>query len=248
MGISVLFRQTTRVALLCGVTLAIVRCNGADNTGPTSPPDRLQLTAAQVNSLDSSGQVIAQANPGNANLKSLADSTLAVLTAGIEAKRVDITTNLTTAPLYFVGIHRASVRPTGSWSTWTLVAIDDPSKLANLVEVSGFAETPSLTPPSSVTGTIGDGTGIVNATLLQVGAGGAVTEWRATTGTVSFSSDAPGVPCSGFTATPHITCALETMHVHFTANAAGGSGGAGPRQATLSIDTDVPAMRLTYTP
>jgi hypothetical protein len=225
----------------------IVGCS-AESTIPTTVPDKLQLTAAQVNSLDSTAQVVVQANPGNANLKALADSTLGVLTAGVEAKRVDIATNLTTAPLYLVGIHRAAVQPTGSWSTWTLVAIDDPSRLANLIEVSGFAQSVGPTPPVSVSGAIGDGTGIANATLLQVGAGGAVTEWRASTGTVSFSSDAPGAPCSGFTATPHVTCALETMHVHFMANAAGGSGGAGARQAALSIDTDVPAMRLTYTP
>jgi hypothetical protein len=84
--------------------------------------------------------------------------------------------------------------------------------------------------------------------LLQVGAGGAVTEWLASAGSVSLSSGAPGAPCSGFTATPHMTCALETMHVRFTASAAAGSGGAGGRQATLPIDTEVPAMRLTYTP
>jgi hypothetical protein len=248
MGIRVLSLRHSRLAILCGLSLVLAGCSGADNTGPATTPDKLQLTAAQVNSLDSSGQVIAQANPGNANLKALADSTLAVLTAGIEAKRVDIATNLTTAPLYLVGIHRTATGSTGSYSTWTLVAIDDPSRLANLVEVSGFAESPSGTPPASVSGTIGDGTGIVNAMLLQVGAGGAVTEWRASTGSVSFSSDAPGAPCPGFTAIPHITCALETMHVHFTASAAGGSGGAGARQATLAVDTAVPAMRLSYAP
>jgi hypothetical protein len=244
----VLSSRQTRLALLCCASLVLAGCGGGDNTAPTTAPDKLQLTAAQVNSLDSSAQVIVQANPGNANLKALADSTLAVLTAGIEAKRVDITTNLTTAPLYLVGIHRAATGSNGSYSTWTLVAIDDPSRLASLIEVSGFAESAGATPPASVSGTIGDGTGIVNATLLQVGAGGAVTEWLASAGSVSFSSDAPGAPCSGFTATPHMTCALETMHVRFTASAAGGSGGAGGRQATLPIDTEVPAMRLTYTP
>jgi hypothetical protein len=225
-----------------------VACSGASDTGPSTVPDRLQLTAAQVSSLDSAGQAMAQANPGNANLKSLADSTFAVLRAGIEARRVEIGTDLTTAPLYLVGIHRTAARSTGSWSTWTLVAIDDPSRLAYVVEVSGFAQNTSPTPPASVSGTIGDGTGIVNATLLQVGAGGAVTEWRANTGTVTFSSDAPGAPCSGFTATPNMTCTLETMHVRFSANAASGTGGTSARRATLTADAEVPAMRLTYTP
>lgn len=235
-------------ALLSVGAIVLAACSGTDNTGPSTTPDLLQLTAVQVAALDSSAQQIARANPGNADLKSLADSTLMVFTAGIQAKRVDIGTNLTTAPLYLVGIHRAVTRTQGSFSTWTLVALDDPSRLANLIEVSGFAQSAGSSAPTSVSGTIGDGSGIVNAMLLQVGAGGAVTQWRATTGTASFSSDAAGAVCPGFTPTPLMTCALETMHVRFTASAPSGTGGAGSRQATLTTDADVPTMRLTYTP
>jgi hypothetical protein len=141
-------------------------------------------------------------------------------------------------------------RAQGSWSTWTLVALDDPSALTSLIEVSGFAQSAGSSAPTAVTGTIGDGTGVVNALMLQVGAGGAVTKWNAATGTASFSSDAPppGAACPGFTPTPVVTCALETMHVRFTASAPSGSGGAGSRQATLTTAAAVPAMRLTYTP
>ena len=159
-----------------------------------------------------------------------------------------INTNLTTAPLYLVGVHRAVARASESFSTWTLIAIDDPAKLANLIEVSGFAQSTGSTPPTTVTGTIGDATNIGNGMLLQVAAAGAITQWRPNTGTASFSSDAPGAACPGFTPTRKVTCALETMHVHFTETAASGSGGAASRQATLSADTDVPAMRLTYVP
>jgi hypothetical protein len=238
----------TRLAPLGALALLLATACGTDNTSPSLPADRLQLTAAQVKALDSSGQAIVQANPGNADLKSLVDSTLMVLTAGVEARRVGITTNLTTAPLYLVGVHRAVARSTGSWSTWTLVAIDDPAKLVNLIEVSGFSQSTGATAPPAVSGTIGDGTGIVNAMLLQVAAGGAVTQWRASTGTVSFSSDAPGAACPGFVPTPIVTCALETMHVRFAANAPSGTGGAGARNAALATESDVPAMRLTYTP
>ena len=114
--------------------------------------------------------------------------------------------------------------------------------------MSGFAQSSSGTPPASVSGTIGDGTGIVNAMLLQVGGSGAVTQWRANTGSASFTSGAPGTPCPGFTTTTTISCTLETMHVRFVANASAGSGGAGARSATVATDVDVPAMRLTYTP
>ena len=236
-------------SLLAGLTfsLACAGCN-SDNTSPTSSSDTLVLTSALVKSLDSVAQVIVQANPGNADLKALVDSTLLVLTAGVEARRLDVATDLTSAPLYFVGVHRAVVRPTASFSTWTLVGFDDPAHLTNIIEVSGFAQSGGSTPPSSVNGTIGNGTGIVNALLLQVGSGGAVTQWNANTGPVSFISDDPGAACPGFTPAPKVTCALETMHVTFSANAAAGSGGASARHATLSANPTVPAMRLTFTP
>ncbi len=236
------------LALLLGASFALTACSSTDSTTPTTPSDKLQLGAAQLHSLDSSGTVIVQANPGNADLKSLVDSSLMVLTAGVEAKRVNISTDLTTVPLYMIGIHRAFTTATGSSSTWTVVAIDDPNKLANLIEVGGFAQSTGSTPPSSVTGTIGNAGNIGNGMLLRVGNGGAVTQWRPNTGTASFSSDAAGAACPGFTPTPKVTCALETMHVHFAVTAASGTGGAGARQASLSTDTDVPAMRLTYTP
>jgi hypothetical protein len=230
------------------VTFAFVLAAcGSDATGPSQTPETLQLNAAQVSSLDSSAQAILHANPGNGQLESLVDSTLLVFTAGIQAKRLNVTTDLTTAPMYFVGIHRSVSHASGSFSTWTLVGMDDPAHLVNLIEVSGFAQTTSALAPVSVTGTIGDGTGIVNASLLQVGTGGSVIDWLANTGTASFTSDAPGAACPGFTATAKVTCSIETMHVHFTANSSSASGVTGTRQAAIATDVDVPTMRLTYT-
>jgi hypothetical protein len=232
-----------------GLSLAIVACGTSDTTTPIVATDVLQLTTASVSALDSTARIIAQANPTNGTLRSLVDSTLLVFTAGVQARRLDVTTNLTSAPLYFVGIHRVFSRSTGgSSSAWTLVGMDDPAHLANLVEVSGFAQSAGTTAPALASGTIGDGTGIVNALLLQVANGGSVTQWNASSGSASFQSDAAGAVCPGFTATPKVTCALESMHVHFSANAASGSGGAAARQASVTTDVDVPAMRLTYTP
>ena len=235
-----------RPALFGALTVLLAACSGSDSTSPSTDADKLQLSQGQVKSLDSTAQVITQANPGNPNLKSLVDSTLLVLSAGVEAKRLDVVTDLTTKPLYFVGVHRAVTRAGGSFSTWTLVGIDDPSNLTSLVEVSGFAQSATSTAPTAVSGTIGDGTGIVNGMLLAVAAGGSVTEWSAATGNASFSSDVPGAACPNFSGAANITCTLETMHVHFSANAPSGTGGAGARQAAVTADIDVPAMRLTY--
>ena len=242
---------TARLVLTClvsSVAAAAAACSGGtDSTGPDTAPDALQLTTKDIGALDSTGQVITQANPGNGRLKSLVDSTLLVFTVGIEARRLDVTTNLTTKPLYFVGVHRVITRSTGSFSTWTVVGMDDPSKLTSLVEVSGFAESATATAPTSVSSTIGGG-GFVNGLLLGVGAAGAVTEWRATTGTVSFTSGTAGAACPNYPASSPITCALETLRVRFSINAPSGSGSEGARSATIDTEVDVPTMRLTYAP
>jgi hypothetical protein len=241
-----LAKSATRCFLACGATV-LIGCG--DTTTPPILGDKITFTAQQVSSLDSAGVAIKTANPTNGTLKSLVDSTLLVFTAGIVAQRLDVTTNLTTAPLYFVGIHRAvNQSASSSFSTWTIVGMNDPSNLVNLVEVSGFAQASGTTAPSSVSGTIGDGTGVVNALFLQIAAGGSVTQWNAGSGTVTFSSDAPGATCPNFTPTAKVTCALETMHVQFTANATSGSGGAAARQASLTTSVAVPAMRLTIIP
>ena len=249
----VLVRRHSNIRCILALMLAGLAGStcGTDITASTTT-EAIQLTAAQLASLDSTGQVLVEHNPASPELEALLDSTLQTLTAGVEAKRLAITTNLTSAPLYFVGIHRLVFYPIsgslgGSFSTWTLLGFDDPSHLVNLVEVSGFAHAGSGPAPATISGTIGDGTGFVNALFLRVGTGGAVTEWLANGGTVSFRSDssATGAACPGFTRTA-VSCSIETMHVHFNATAASGTGGAGPRQATISTDVDVPTMQLTY--
>jgi hypothetical protein len=243
-----LVRVTSRI----GLALAIgAGACGHDSTAPVVDNGSLvTLSTSQLGSLDSTGGVLVSANPGNFDLKALVDSTFDVLTAGIQARRVSITTDLTSSPLLFVGIHRVFTHANGTnnFATWTAIGIDDPANLANLVEVSGFGINAAGKPPESVSGTIADGSGGVNALFLQVGAGGAVAEWIANGGTVSFSSDSSttGAACPGFTPTAIISCTVETMHVHFTATASGGTGGAGARQASLPADVDVPTMRLNY--
>lgn len=236
-----------RTLLLLGAALAVAAC-GSGTTVPAITPDTIRLGSTELHSLDSAAVSIQQANPASGDIRSLVDSTILALTAGVELKRVDISTNLTSAPLYMIGIHRPSPGTTQSSATWTLVAIDDPNKLGNLIEVSGFAQASGSTPPSSVSGAIGSQSNIGNGILLQVASGGATTVWRPTSGTATFSSDAAGSACPGFVATAHLSCALETMHVHFTMTAPAGTGGAGARQAALTADTSVPAMRLTYVP
>ena len=239
--------RLARIAVLPFAAATFVACGG-DSTSPTTPPDTLLLSGDVLKSLDSSAHAVEQANPGNVDLQALVDSSLLALNAGLTAKRLDVSTDLTTSPLYFVGIHRAINEPTGgAFSTWTLVGFDDPKHLTTLVEVSGFAQAGSGGAPTSVSAAIGDGTGSVNGRFFHVDANGIVTEWTPTTGSASFASDAPAGACPNFTPTSTISCALETMHTHFTVTAPS-TGGAGARQASVTTDVGVPAMRLTYTP
>src|SRR4051812_36778290 len=108
-------------AVVVGLALFAAACGGSELLDPITRSDQLTFSGPTIHSLDSTAQVIVAANPGNGTLKSLADSTLLVFTAGVVAKRVNVSTNLTSAPLYFVGIHRTINRATGAFSTWTLV-------------------------------------------------------------------------------------------------------------------------------
>jgi len=243
---SLLSHGSRLAAAAAAATFALGCSSGSTDTTHTPPSgDSFVMTSHQAASLDSTGQAVVTSNPGNASLKSLLDSTLQVLTAGITAKRIDVTTDLTTAPLYFVGIHRVVERASGSFSTWNVVGMDDPEALVNLVEVSGFAESGTATAPTSVSGSIG--TGAVNALFLKVATGGAVTEWFANTGTLSFSSDAATVPCPVANPSANVTCAIETMHLHFDVTASNDEHGGPGRHATVATDVDIPTMRLTYT-
>ena len=240
--------RSARPLLMLACAMIAAACGG-DATGPATQPSTTALSVAQLGSLDSAARSLVDSNPNNPDLETLLDSTLLVLKAGVPVTRLDVATNLTSAPLQFVGLHQVYQGVGASaFSTWTLVGFDDPLRLTSLVEVSGFNIAGGSTAPSSVTGTIGDGSGDVNALLIQVVGGGAVTEWHAASGTVSFVSDsgATGTPCPGFTPTVTVTCTIETLHVHFTANAPSGTNGAPARQATLATDAALPTMKVTY--
>lgn len=233
-----MFKACPASRFFAGVLMiAVGACNKGDLTNPAPPADQIVFTPAQINSLDSTGQALKQNNSTDPTVKALVDSTLLVLTSGVVAKRLDVTTDLTSAPLYFVGVHRVYTGSASS-STWTVVGMDNPSHLTSIVEVGAFS--PSNT--ESVSGPLSD---VLNGLLLSVSSAGTVTEWFASSGTASIASNASATPCPNFPATPHITCTLETMHVSFSIAGSSTSPTNGSRQATV-VPVDVPAMRLTY--
>ncbi len=235
-----------------GVLLSAVALAAACNDSPTTPTpsgDRITLSQAQVSAMSVRAQQVVSNNPGNVSLRSFVDSTLQALQAGVELQRLDVTTDLTDKPLYFVGIHRVvNQLGGGSFSTWTLVGFEDPAAFANIVQTSGFAQASAGTAPSSLSGTIADGTGTVNAQLLQVNTNGSVTTWNYSSGTASFRSDAPTGNCPNVNPSPATVCQLEVVHVKFAVTAAQSATTSVARMASVTTEVAVPAMRLTYTP
>ncbi|MEO5568550.1 MAG: hypothetical protein ABIR92_08660 [Gemmatimonadaceae bacterium] len=235
-------------AVLAMAILFAASCSESP-TVPTPTGEQITLSQAQIDAMGSRAQAIADNNPGNSSLRSFIDSTLQALQAGVQMKRLDVTTNLTEKPLYFVGIHRLVNRASGgSFSTWTLVGFEDPAAFANVVQTSGFAQSSGGTAPTAVSGTIGDGTGIVNGQLLQVAANGSVATFNYSSGTASFRSDAPSGACPLTNPAPATTCSIETMHVRFNVSATQSPTGSLMRNASITGEMAVPAMRLTYTP
>ncbi len=238
--------------MFCLVT-AIVLAAGCGKDSPTSPEGpsgaEFTLSQAQVTALLSRADQLVDANPGSGSLRSLVDSSLIALQAGVVMKRVDVQTDLTTAPLYFIGIHRViHQQGGGSFSTWTLEGFDDPANFANIVQTSGFAQSATSTAPSSLSGTIGDGTGTVNGQLLQVGANNAVSTFNYSNGAASFTSDTPTGPCPNGNPEPRTACTLESMRVTFTVTATQSPTGSLVRHASVTTEVAVPTIRLTYTP
>ena len=229
----------------CDKEPTLPECSGAcQPAGET-----FALSQAQVDSVVNRGETLADDNPGAASLRSFVDSTLQALQAGVSMRHLDVTTNLTDKPLYFIGIHRVVNQSNGSsFSTWTLVGFEDPTDFRSVVEVSGFAQSSTGTAPSSLNGTIGDGTGTVNGQLLIVNANGSVATFNYASGTASFRSDAPSGACPKTNPAPATVCSLETMHVKFDVSATQSATGSLERHARVSTEMAVPAMRLTYTP
>jgi len=238
----------SRVSLFLAGVLALTTACREDATSPSPSGDTITLSSAQLSLLRDRAEALADANPGIGSFTSLVDSTLLALQAGIQLQQLPVTTDLTTAPLYFVGLHRVIHQSNGgSFSTWTLVGFESPSTFAHIVQTSGFAQSATSTAPTSQSGTIGDGSGMVNGLLLQV-SGDRVDAFDFTSGTASFSSSAPSGSCPNGTPAPHTECSLETMTIRFSVSGRQSPSGPTRRSASVATEVTVPAMRLTYTP
>jgi hypothetical protein len=187
---------------------------------------------------------ITELAPVHPELAWLADSANLVLKSGAEADVISITTDLAAGPFYAVGLQRGVQVSFSSYSTFDLIAFNDPSNPTDFIIVDGFMSGTG-TPPTSVTGAFG---GAVNGHLFHV-AGNTVTAWRAQTGTATLSSSSVGSPCTGFASNVAIiTCAQSALTAEFNIDSAVQDSGpltSGTPSASLAATT-VGGILLSY--
>jgi hypothetical protein len=228
--------ERASVGLVVGSLFAI-GC-GSDTTAPHGPT--ITLTAAEATVLMARITELAPVHP---ELAWLADSANLVLRSGAEADVIPLTTDLAAGPFYAVGLQRGVQVSISSFSTFDLIAFNDPSNPTDFIIVDGFTAGTG-TPPTSASGDFG---GAVNGHLFHV-AGNTVTAWRAQVGTATLSTGLLGNSCTGFASTVSVTCAQSTLTAEFTiASAVQDSGPqtSGTRSASLAATT-VAGILLSY--
>jgi hypothetical protein len=186
---------------------------------------------------------ITELAPVHPELAWLADSARLVLKSGAEADLIPITTDLAAGPFYAVGLERGVQASATSFSTFDLIAFNDPSNPTDFVIVDGFT-TGAGAPPTSASGDFG---GAVKGHLFHVD-GNTVTAWRAEAGVASLSTASMGDACTGFASGVGVNCAQTTLTAAFTITSAlEDSGGqpSGTRTASLT-PTTVAGILLSF--
>lgn len=205
------------VVLLSSFALA---CGGDSSTGP---PNTLTLSATQATVLMSK---IVQIAPINTDIAWLADSANLVLRSGAQADLIPLTITTGAGPFYAVGLQRR-VQLTGTaFSTFDLIAFNDPSNPTDFLIVDGFNS--GATPPTSATGSFD---GAINGFLFHID-GSTISAWRAVLGSGTLTSGASGSSCSGFQSSTGVTCAQASLTATFSIT--GAFQDAGPTSSTLA--------------
>lgn len=217
--------------------LLAVGCGGDKVTGPES---QIFLSDAQATTLMNK---IIQITPIRSQISWLADSANLVLRSGAEANLVAINTNLAPGPFYAVGLQRRVQLTGSSFSTFDLIAFDDPSNPRNFFIIDGF-NSGTGAPPTSTSGNFD---GPVNGYVFHV-EGSTIYAWRAALGTATLTSGTPGTACTGFQSSSGVTCALTSLSASFNIGAAFQDVGPPSNSTVLAVlnTTTVSGIMLGY--
>jgi hypothetical protein len=214
-----------------------------DPISPVAGGPSIKLSAQQAATVTSR---ITQLAPVHPELAWLGDSISLVIKTGVEVDSVDLATDLGAGPFYAIALQRAITTSINATATFDVILFNNPSNPTDFIIADGWSQLPVRTPPTSVSGAFGaqlTNSG-VTAHLFHV-AGGAVTAWRAATGTAAFTSGAEGGACPSFTATSGVTCSTTGLHASFVIGSATHDNGssADSRSASL-VAVDVPGILL----
>jgi hypothetical protein len=228
--------ERASVGLVVGSLFAI-GC-GSDTTGTHGPT--VTLTAAQATILMARITELAPVHP---ELAWLADSANLVLRSGAEADVIPLTTDLAAGPFYAVGLQRGVQVSAIAFSTFDLIAFNDPSNPTDFIIVDGFMTGTAGPPPTSASGAFGGSA--VNGHLFHV-AGNTVTAWRAQAGTATLSTGSVGASCAGFQSTAAVTCAQSSLTAEFAISSALENGGGQTSRSASLAATTVAGILLSY--
>ena len=213
---------------------------GCGSDKATGPETRITLSAAQATILTNKITLIA---PLHSQIAWLADSANLVIKSGAEADLVPISTTIGAGPFYAVGLQRGVQGSAGSFSTFDLIAFNDPSNPTDFIVVDGY-NSGSGAPPTSVSGPFD---GPAYGYLFHI-EGSTVSSWAAALGTAAFTRGLPGGACEGFQSSSGVTCALTSLTASFTI--AGAFQDAGPQSSTVAQaslnTTTVAGILLSY--
>ena len=231
------------------LTLTLLTAQGCESdkvVTPVTTGEVINLTQAQAATLVSRMTSFSSTDP---SLAALGDTARFVLTAGAEARQIDVTTDLGEGPYWAVSIHRSRAG-TGaspqSWSTFHVIAFNEPNDPTRFIVLGGFNQVSGTTPPGSVSGPIG---GAANSSLtahLFSVSGTQVSAWHASAGTSSLSATPALESCPGFTGSG-MTCLKSTMTATFNITATvAGTGTTGTRTMSTASAQTVPGIRLAF--
>ena len=235
-------RITQRMLIIGFVALA--GCESDKRVGGVTTGEVIQLTNAQAAALVGHMSAFSSTDP---SLAALADSARFALRAGAEARQIAVTTDIGPGPFWAVSMQRTHTGTTQSWSTFHVIAFNEPDNPTKFIVLGGFASNSGGAPPNTVTGSYSGptSTSSVTAHLFTV-AGNQASAWHASAGTSTLTVTPAIEQCPGFSAT-NMTCLKSTMAAAFTITASvPGNGSTGVRLGSSSGTVSIPGIRLSF--
>lgn len=224
---------------VAAVALCVVVGGCSEDPNEPLNGEVITLTATQAAALVGRIESFGSADP---TLAALADTVNVVIKAGAQARRVEIVNSEGASTFYAVSLQRT--HPTApAWSTFHVIAFDDPADPTLFVILGGFNQVQSATPPNTVTGPIGaTSSGSLTGHLFSV-TGSTVSTWNASGGTSYMTAGATTQSCAGWTGPG--TCVASTMDASFTITASvAGNGTTGQRTWSGNI-TSIPGISMS---